>query len=318
MSPEEKSPVIDEYLGRVRSHLPIRVGGDIVRELESSIRDRVEDLAAAERREPDDEIVRRALAEIGDPEDVAVAYAGQRFLVGPADFRAFVAATAVVFALHIALIGLATTLGRAFQFGPFAVGPIGPHGIVSTAASVLQALLLDVGLMALVFAGTRGLRRRIAGASQTPHVDVSRRGSTGRIVLSLLIALVLNVFADKVFVVAVGNVTYPLLTEWFRALLPLVDAVIAVAVVSDALYLWRGETRVTLAVDALHGIAGLICMLFLLRGDALMALPAIEVFANIHGPLNDFLARLGELFVGFLALVLAVKTVRRLIRVAHI
>lgn len=318
MSPETRSPVLDEYLGRVRSHLPVRSGGDIVRELESSIRDRVDDLAAEERREPDDEIVRRALAEIGDPEEVAAAYVGQRFLVGPSDFRAFLAATAVLFAIHLAMIGLATALGRAFQFGPFAIGPIGPHGLLSTAAAVVHALLLDVGLMALVFAGTRGLRRRIAGASQTPHVDATRRGSTGRIVLSILIALVLNVFADKVFVVAVGNVTYPLLTEWFRALLPLVDAVIAVAVISDALYLWRGETRATLVVDALHGIAGLICMLFLLRGDALLALPAIEVFAGFHAAVNDFLARLGELFVGFLALALAVKTVRRLIRVAQI
>lgn len=318
MSPEPRSPVIDEYLGRVRSHLPLRAGGDIVRELESSIRDRVDDLAASERREPDDEIVRRALAEIGDPEEVAVAYAGQRFLVGPNDFRPFVAATAVLFALHIALIGLATALGRAFQIGPFGVGPIGPHGFLSTAASVLHALLLDVGLMALVFAGTRGLRRRIAGASQTSHVDVSRRGSTGRIVLSIMVALVLNVFADKVFVVAVGNVTYPLLSEWFRALLPAVNAVLGLAIASDALYLWRGETRATLAVDALHGLAGIVCVLFLLRGDALLAIPAIEVFAGIHGPVNEFLKSLGELFVGFLALVLAVKTVRRLIRVAQI
>lgn len=318
MSRDAKSPVIDEYLGRVRSHLPIRAGGDIVRELESSIRDRVEDIATAESRAPDDEIVRRALAEMGEPEDVAVAYSGKRYLVGPNDFRPFVAATAVVFALHIALIGLATALSRAFQFGPFAIGPIGPHGLVSTAASVVHALLLDVGLMALVFAGTRGLRRQIAGASQTPHVDVSRRGSTGRIVLCALVALVLNVFADKVFVVAVDNVTYPLLTEWFRAQLPLVNAVLGVAVVSDALYLWHGETRATLAADALHGLAGLVCMLMLLRGDALLALPAIEVFAGIHGPLNEFLASLAELFVGFLALVLAVKTVRRLIRVAQI
>ena len=318
MPAELKSPVLDEYLGRVRSHLPLRRGGDIVRELESSIRDRVDDLAAREHRPPDDEIVRRALAEIGEPESVAGGFVRQRSLVGPAEFRSFLTSTTVVFAVHLALIGVATTLARPLQFGPAGVSPIGPHGLVSTASAVLHALCLDLGLMVLVFAATGAVRRRMTPAYRSHAVDASPRSAAGRIALALLVALVLGVFRDKVFVVVTSEATFPLFTEWFGALVPLVMAVLALSAASDALYLVLGETRLTLAIDALHGAAGIACMLFLLRGGPILALPALPEFGAFYAPVNDFLAQLGVLVLALLAMVFAVKTVRRLVRCAQV
>jgi len=318
MPAETTSPALAEYLGRVRSHLPVRTGGDILRELESSVRDRVDDLAAAAGRAPDDEMLRKALAEMGEPETVAAAYARQRSLVGPADFRPFVVWTTILFAVHLGLVGVATMLGHPLALGPIAVAPTGPHGLVSTAAAAVHALLLDVGLMAFVFGGTGRLRRRLDGSARTAHVETSPRVMAGRIALSILVALVLSVFRDRVFVVVTGNETHPLFTEWFVAVLPLVMAVLALAVVSDALYLVLGETRFSLAIDALHGLAGLACMLFLLRGDPVLALPRLEQFGAMHVHVNAFLGDLGTLVIGFLALVFAVKAVRRLVRFAQI
>jgi hypothetical protein len=317
MTTETKSPALDEYLGRVRSHLPLRSGGDILRELESSIRDRVDDVAASERRDPDDAVVRRVLADMGEPETVADAFARERTLVGGASFGPFVLCAAITFAVHMALVGVATTLGAALQFGPIAVSPVGP-GVVSMAAAVVHAMLLDVGLMVFAFAGAGLLRKRVRFAPKSLVVDVSPRGAAGRAMLAMLVAVVLNAFRDNVFVVVADHVAHPLFTEWFVGVLPLVNAVLVLSVVSDLAYLVFGEKRTTVAVDALHGAAALACMLFLLRVGPILALPPIEKFAPFHFALDDFLGSLGSLVVGFLALVFAVKTMRRIVRFAQI
>ena len=82
MPAEMKSVALDEYLGRVRSQLPIGRGRDIVRELESSIRDRIDALAERDNRSPDDALVREALSELGEPESVAGSYGRRRIITG--------------------------------------------------------------------------------------------------------------------------------------------------------------------------------------------------------------------------------------------
>lgn len=318
MGVETRSPVLEDYLGRVRSHLPLGRGADIVRELESSIRDRVDDMAAAENRTPDDDLLKRALTEMGEPETVAGAYVRERSLVGPAEFRPFLFYTAIVFAIHLALLGVATTLGRALQAGPVGISPVAPHGILSMAASAVHALLLDVGLMVFVFAAANTLRTRLGAAPKPLRVDVSKRGTATRALLAVLVAVVLNFFRDRVFVVVVPEGSYPLFTHWFAGVLPLITGVLAFSVVSDVLYLVFGERRFTVALDALHGVAAIACLLFMLRGDPILSLPGIDQFAYIHGPVNNFLDDLGTLVIVFLAVVFAVKTVRRLIRFAQV
>jgi hypothetical protein len=317
MPAELKSLLLEDYLGRVRSHLPLSRAKDIVRELESSIRDRIDDIASSENRAPDEDVVRRALAEMGEPEKVAGAYVTERALIPPEDFRAFLVYTATLFAVHLALVGVATTLARPLQFGPVAIAPVGPQGLLSVGAAAVHALLVDVGLTVLLFAGASVFHRRIGAAAKSVRVDTSVRGAGTRVLLAVLVALVLNVFRDRVFVVVLGNLTYPLFTEWFAGVMPLVTALLGLSILSDVLYLVLGERRFTLAVDALHGVAAVACMLYLLRGDAILALPGVESFANFHAPVNDFLNQLGTLVVGFLALVFAVKTVKRLVRFAQ-
>jgi hypothetical protein len=216
------------------------------------------------------------------------------------------------------LLGLATTLGHAIEFGPISITPPGPNGLLSTAAAALHALLLDVGMMALVFAATGRLRRRLDGRAKKPAVETAPRAMLGRIGFAVLTGLVLTVFRDKVFVVVTGNETHPLFSEWFIAMLPLVAALLALSVVSDALYLVLGETRFSLAVDAFHGLAAVACMLYLLKGEQALSLPRIEQFGAMHVHINRFLGDLSTLVVGFLALLFTVKTVRRLVRIAQI
>ncbi len=318
MRVEAHNRAIDDWLGRARSYLPVRRGDDILRELESSIRDRVDDLAEREGRDADQAIVERALTEIGSPEEVARAYVRDRYVVAPDQYRSFVLYTAIVFVLHLVMVGVATTTGRAFHVGPFAISPVGPHGVISLAANALHALLLDVGLMVVVFVGAAAARRTISARPLLAGVESSPRTAGGRALLAVLVTVVLNFFRDDVFVVMNDGIGHPLFTPWFGIVLPFVTGVLLLGVVIDVLYMIFGERRLTLALDAFHGAFGIACMLHLMRGDPLLALPPIDAFHDFHEPVNLFLEQLAALVAGFLALLFAVKTVRRLVRFAQL
>ena len=316
--PEPNPPVLREYLGRVRAHLPVGSGSDIVRELESSIRDRADAVAAGRGSETDDDAICCAIEQVGDPEDVAAAYAPRSELIRPEHTRSLLVWTALLFAVHVSLVGVATSLGNALHVGPVAIAPIGPHGLLSLLAAAVHALLVDVGLTVVVFAAVPRLHGVLVRGTRGLGVDAGRRSAGGRAVLAILVACVLGLFRDRLFVVLDGTTAHPLFTPWFAEVLPLVLGVLGLAVVVDVLYLALGETRVSVAADALHGAVTLGVMVHLLRGEPLLEVPPVPVLADFRGPVNGFLHDLGTLVLLFLAVAAAVKTVRRGVRVSQV
>lgn len=310
--------LLREYLGRVRSHLPVRSGGDVVRELESSILDRADGIAATEGGSVDREVMQRALAQVGEPETVASSFAPPVQVVRPEHGRLFLVWTAIAFAVHLVLVGVATTMDRAIHFGPLAVSPIGPHGIVSLAAAVVHALLLDVGLMVCVFATSPWIRRLLRPRVQSFSVDAAPKSAGQRAVLAVLAALILGVFRDDLFVVVDAGRAHPLFTPWFSAVVPFVLVLLGLAVLVDLVYLAWGERRSSLAFDAVHGAATLAVMVHLLRGEAILQVPPVAAFDPFRAPVNGFLADLGTLVLVTLAVIAAVKTVRRLVRFSQL
>lgn len=310
-SPTER--LLHEYLGRVRSHLPVG-SKDVVREIESSIRDRAEDSAAESGGTVDAAVMRRTLDAVGEPEVLAAGFVPRGHVVAPEHYRSFLVWTALAFAVHVALVGVATTMERALQFGPLAVSPVGPHGFLSLAAAALHALLMDVGLMVVAFAMVPRVRSFLVPRAARFAVDAAPRNAAMRAVLSVLVAAVLGVFRDRLFVVMDGPDAHPLFTPWFAVQIPLLLGLLGFAVVVDIVYVLAGERRITLGLDALHGAAALATMLHLSRGEPLLAVPAIESFRTFCVPVNGFLDDLGTLVLLFLAAVAAVKTVRRAVR----
>lgn len=309
--------LLHEYLGRLRSQLPVG-SDDVVRELESSILDRAEELAAAGDGIVDPVVLGRVLDEVGEPETVAAGYAPRGHVVAPEHYRAFLVWSSITFAVHLVLIGVATTADRALQFGPLAVSPVGPQGFISVAAAAIHALLLDLGLMVATFAAAPWIRRFVKPRSASFGVDAAPRSAGARAVLAVLVAGILGLFRDRLFVVMDGPNAHPLFTTWSVAMLPLVLGLLGFAVVVDVLYLWLGERRTTLALDALHGAATLAVMIVLTRGDALLQVPPVPAFDTFRAPINGFLGDLGTLVVLVVAALAAVKTVRRLVRCSQV
>lgn len=305
--------LLHEYLGRVRSHLPVG-SADVVRELESSILDRADGIAAERGGRVDAAVMERALAQVGEPETVASSFSPRGHVVAPEQYRTFLVWTAIAFAVHLVLVGVATTLERALHFGPVSVSPVGPHGLLSVAAAAVHALFVDVGLMTVLFAAAPRLRRFLGPVAPSFGVDAAPRASGERAALAILVGIVLAFFRDRLFVAVDGEAAHPLFTPWFAELLPFVLGLLGLAVLVDGLYFVCGERRLTLAADALHGAATLAVMIHMLRGDPILEVPPVDAFAAFRAPVNGFLGDLGTIVLLSVAAIAAVKTVRRLVR----
>jgi hypothetical protein len=312
------SKELREFLGKVRPHLPIRDSVDILRELESAVLDRVDDLADSYERPPQEADYRQAISEIGAPEAVAASYAPSRHLIDPGSYRTFLFHAGMVFVVHLILIGISTAISRPFHMGLFTVEPVGPHGVLSVLAAGVHAGLVDLGLVTAVYAVAGALHRRVVAGASSFAIDVAPRQAGGRLVLAILFALLLAVFRDDVFVVVSGGKTYPLFTTFAGEVISLVVLLLMLAAGKDLLYAIFGERRTTVLADALHGALGVTMMLYLLRGEALMQIPAIEGLEIFTEPVNAFLAQLGTLVLAAGALLMGAKTLRRCIRVAQL
>lgn len=318
MRTRTESKDLREFLGKVRPHLPLRDSGDILMELESAVLDRVDDLARQADRDPEEGDFRRAISEIGAPETVAASYAPSRYLIAPEAFRSFVLHTGLVFVVHLVLIGIATSISRDFHMGLFRIEPVGSNGIVSVLAASIHAGLIDLGLVTGVYAVAGALHRGIHEGASSFAVDVAPRQSLGRLVLAILIALLLAVFRDDVFVVFSGDRAYPLFTSFAGEVISLITLLLVLAAGKEALYAAFGERKATVLADALHGALGVALLLYLLRGDPLMQVPGIEGLEAFREPVNSFLSQLGTLVLAAGALLMGAKTLRRFVRVAQI
>jgi hypothetical protein len=313
-----RSPALREFLGKVRPHLPMRESGDILMELEGAVMDRADRLAAGDAGLSDDESIQRAIAEIGQPEAIAASYAPIRYLVEPEAFRGFVLHTGLVFVVHLVLVGIATALSRSFHVILFEIAPVGPNGLVSVLAAAIHAGLLDLGLMAALYAVSGAFRTDGRSLTGSFAVEARRRHALGRAALSLIFALLLAVFRDDVFVVVSETRAYPLFTTWAKEIVPLVTVLLTLAAGKDLLYAICGERRLPVAADALHGLVGVVLMLYLLNGDALLEVPMIQGLEAFREPVNAFLAQVGTLVLAAAALLMGAKTLRRCVRFAQL
>ena len=313
-----ESSQLREFLGRIRPHLPLRESADILMELETAVLDRADDLARTAGRDPTEEDVRRAIEEIGSPADVAASYSEPRHVVDPAAFWPFVLRTGMLFVVHMVLIGIVTALGRPFHVGLFPIEPVGPNGLVSVLAAALHAALLDIGVMTVAFAVAGAFRRQAAHGPSSYAVEAAPRQAGGRAALAILFAIALNAPHGSLFIVVHDGVSHPLFTGWTAEILPLLTALLVVSAAKDLTYLLAGERRLTVAFDALHGFAGVVVMLYLLGGDALLEVPPLEGLQPFLEPLNRFLAQLGTLVLAVTAMLFGAKTLRRAVRFAQL
>jgi hypothetical protein len=248
--------LVDRYVHEVGQLIPRQIRSDVEAELRSLLTESIEERARAEGGSVDAALAADALRRFGAPGEVAARYATPRYLIGPRLYPAYRTAVTIMVSV-VAAVTLGLMLFGWFQHA----GGLPVLGTLALAgASVMNSLLLNLGLLTLIFAlvervrASNAAKHRAWSPSSLPPVDDPDRISfLGRMLLLYLIAAVavlFNVYPQWVAVIVFHNTdvqVYPLLRAEFARYLPWLNLWWALAFVLNLVVIrhgrWRRSTR---------------------------------------------------------------------------
>ncbi len=210
--------LVRRYLFAVEQDLPRRLRSDVTRELRTLIEDKLEDRAQRLGQPIDTALTGYVLQEIGRPEEVARRYdSAPQYLVGPRFYPAFMKIA------KIGLLGLALLVVFATVLGRLASGA-GPSSLVAwdtlwrllalyyqSALSLFAQAVLVLAILERLLPGQPAARLREWNPHDLPAVpesELARVALVGSVVdlcLTLLAAIILNLFPQWVGVIMVTN-----------------------------------------------------------------------------------------------------------------
>jgi len=307
-------PQLDRYLDEVSAQLGRFKGKhDLLLELRSDALDRAEDLGKGT---VTADTVARAIEGMGDPADVALAYRGKKYLIGPKVYRAFLIYTGIFFVVHVVLILVATATGTGIEFFPLSIVKLErPHTLLNLFSAAVQALLMDIGLMVVIFAGIGRAQRTARLPTVAFRVPAGVRASTTRAVLALLVLLLLNLFRDDIFIVVFENRVEPLFTTAFGRNLIWLNILLALVIARETAYAILGERRWLVFADGLVSLYGIALMIWFLKQSPFIAVPAeVNTPKTAMLTMNDLMHKSIQLLYIAFAIGFAVAGTKRMVR----
>ena len=106
--------LIDIYVSEIGRQLPQKTHADIEAEIRSALQDMLEERSKQTGKTINEELILEVLQAYGSPEKVAASYRGERSLIGPRLYPAFIKVIKIVFPIIgvLSLVGLGFSLGR--------------------------------------------------------------------------------------------------------------------------------------------------------------------------------------------------------------
>ncbi len=315
MTSAEKAPALPPavlaYLDRLRDLLPSSRADDVVAEVRALVEDRLEQDAE---QPPGAEAAARALAALGPAEALASRVEGGGFTVASATRRTFLRTLAAVFAGHVMLSIVLSTIPGQPQMVPGLVGPLPRGSVLSTFAGLLGVFFTDAGFLLALFALLGRDRASRVLPTLRLRMPGTRRDAWLSLVLIALLVVVLHPLRDRIFAVSGSEGRTPIFSQEVVDLLPVADAVLFLFALRSVLLAIAGRERVeSVIVDALAALAGAILAGLLLTRDALVQLPA-SLGKDQAFVLEDLLRRVFMVVVFFAGLALAIRLAKRCLR----
>ncbi len=310
-----ETDILDHYLDEVSAHLGRkRDKEEELRELRAGILDRAEAIGNGH---ADVQAIRTALESFGDPAEVAMSYTGEKYLIPPRLYRTFVTYTGILFAIHLVMILAATAMDAAIRVFPIiALRVARTDSILSLLFVVSQALLMDIGLMVVLFS----LAARGGRTLRTPRlafrVHSGARVSVTRAIFAVLILLILNFFRDDLFFVVADGTRHPLFTKAFTACLPAINIYLLLIILREMTFARLGERKWLVLADAVLSAAGAALMIWLLTRPTFLVFPhqINEAIGTTLLTLNQLLAKILKLLLIAFTAVFTVEAAKRLFR----
>jgi hypothetical protein len=313
---ENMATTLDRYLDEVSAHLSLRTDRkDVILELRSSILDQAEDLGEGEASE---DSIAEALRRMGEPVEVAMAYTGRKYLIGPRMYRPFVIYTGLLFAVHLAMLLVATVTKSTMHLFPVTIGQIDARSLLGFLIYAVQALLMDIGIMVVIFAAAGRARRTVRMPKLTFRVQSGVRPALSRACLILLALVLLNPLRDSFFIVMTKEKTYPLFTMHFVNLLPWLNVFLALIFLLEIAYAFLGERRVLVGLDGALAAAGVALMVWFLASPAFIAVPSlVNEAAGAITTLNQLMNKVVQLILIAFTGVFAMESFKRFVRLGQ-
>ena len=277
MSGATKDPIgswVDEAAGAMGGDVESR--RDARRELTSTIYDKVEERTGSG--EPEVEAIDAVLAEMGDPRAMGHAFLPQAPLIAPERTRAYLLATAALFAVHGVLVIGATVASMPLRIPPFAIRPLEDASFSGFGLRALEILFFDAGLVlaAFMLRSKAGRLRLLPRVSERAGTDPRRHASTAAFLA--LVLVVVNFFRDNLLALYVpqGETTLqvPLLGTGFTDNLLWFNAWLLLAGVREVWYALRGATRASRVLDVATRALGIFTLLRLVATRKIVDLSA--------------------------------------------
>jgi len=314
-----KTEILDRYLDEVSAHLGRKPGKEEeLRELRAGILDRAEAIGDGT---TDAQAINTALKFFGDPAEVAMSYAGKKYLIPPRLYRTFIAYTGILFAIHLVMILAATVMDAAIRVFPIiALRVPRTDSFLSLLFVVSQALFMDIGLMVVLFT----LASRGGRSLRTPRLafrtHFGARVSITRAIFAVLTLLILNFFRDDLFFVVADSTRHPLFTSAFGTCLPAINIYLLLIVLREMAFARLGERKWLVLADAALSAAGAALMIWLLTRPTFLTFPhqINEAIGSTLVTSNQLLARLLKLLLIAFTAVFTVEAAKRLFRFRQI
>jgi len=254
--------LIDTYISEIGRQLPQKNRADIEAEIRSALEDMLEERSRQAGRPVDDELILATLQEYGSPEKVAASYQGERYLVGPRLYPAFIKVIQIVLPIMgvLALLGLGISLGRQ------EASALGIVDTISKAiAEFLGSMISALGSITIIFALLERFipNLKVKEATWDAHslfkISPPDRVKPGELIVEIfftgLAILVFN-FYPRAFgftpslnsVFETGNwdavVFFPFLSETFMRYIPFLTGIWILTIILDAILIQRGSWEV--------------------------------------------------------------------------
>jgi hypothetical protein len=317
MNPETE--LLDRYIEEISAHLGrMRGKQEELRELRSAILDRAEESGEGE---VSKESMQAAIKSLGDPAEVALSYAGKKYLIAPRLYRTFVTYTGILFAIHIVMILTATAMDAAIRVFPvMALRVAQPNSFGSLLFVVSQALFMDIGLMVVLFTIAARSGRTLRAPSLAFRSHSGTRVSIARAIFAVLVLLILNFLRDELFFVVAQSGRNPLFTEAFGSCLPPINIYLLVVILREMAFARLGERKWLVFLDALLSAAGAALMIWLLTRPTFLAFPqqVNEAMGSTMFTLNQILSKILKLLLIAFAAAFTVEAAKRLFRLRQI
>jgi HAAS domain-containing protein len=277
--------LIDRYVHEVGRSLPRRQRADVQAELNSLLREKLEEEAHRQGRTVDEPLAAEVLREFGSPEEIADRYRPEQYLIGPRLYPAFRATATGIVVVLAALYAAGAVLGWVFTSRPFTWS-----AVVALVDGYARVALINVALATLVFAALDRVLGRHAPTPSSPAAEwdprtlpevhdpdeVSRGSRAWSVYLTFALLALFN-FAPGWIGIIFGYHEgawriLPLLRPEFTIHLPLLNAWWTSALVLHLLVLRRGRwSRGTRLAQLLLGVSGAVILWTIIAGPPVFA-----------------------------------------------